>query len=275
MTEPKSIVLLGTGRVATHLALALSAQRTYQLVQIYGRSKEGLERLAERLAATVCSTTTLAGVMPNADYYIFAISDNALGEVFSQMPTTQGIWLHTAGSIPLNSISQYHPEAGVLYPLQTFSLEKAVDWQQVPIYIEATTERSAAKIESLALALSPIVYHATSHQREALHLGAVVACNFSNHLIALAQEWLEMNALPENSLLPLLREMLDKLHYLPAHAAQTGPAVRGDNTTLQRHEELLERLPQLQSLYHMLSESIIQKHRSDRATRLKNNHKYE
>lgn len=258
--EPKRIVLLGTGKVATHLALALQGLDGYRIIQLYGRRASSIKRILDKLSEPIPYTSSIEDIQTNADYYIFALSDTALASVFAQMPQTTGIWVHTAGSVALSTIAEHHLTSGVLYPLQTFSLEKSVCWRDIPIYIEATEEVGRRALEQLAQALSAQVSYATTLQREALHLGAVMACNFSNHLIAQAQSWLSANGLEPEALMPLLRETFAKLETMSAYEAQTGPAVRGDRTTIERHEALLKHSPKLLALYRFLSESIVQEH---------------
>lgn len=257
MSREKTIVLLGAGRVATHLAERIVACGSLRLEQIYARRSEALEVLTARLGLSVPTTTALERLCPTADYYIFALSDAALPSVWAGMPKTGGIWLHTAGSVSLEAMARYHSESGVLYPLQTFSHEQTVDWAGLPLYIEGTSEEVLGEIRRLARILSPLVYEATSQQRGALHLGAVLACNFPNHLIALAQAWLERNGLPPESLMPLIRATMTKLEHLSAHEAQTGPARRRDLPTIEAHLRMMHELPALREVYGLLTESIM------------------
>lgn len=257
IAEDKRVVLIGTGRVATQLAHKLMQLRGFRLVQLYGRRFEAISQLIQEVGEAIPYTTELKDISPTANYYIFALKDDALQEVWQQMPQTEGIWLHTAGSIALEAMLPYHREGGVLYPLQTFSLEQRIDWVQVSLYIEGTTATATQATRLLARTISPKVYEATSEQRKALHIGAVLACNFTNHLIALAQTWLKNNQLPPESLMPLIEATISKLHDMPAIVAQTGPASRGDIGIIKEHLTLLSSTPHLQSIYRLLSESII------------------
>ncbi len=172
------------------------------------------------------------------------------------MPETQGVWIHTAGSVSLEAMARWHRESGVLYPLQTFSQTRNLDWSDIPIYIEGAGEDTLEAIRRLALALSPKVYQASTTDRGKLHLAAVLACNFTNHLVALAESYLAQEGFETKSLMPLIRETMLKLETLPAIDAQTGPARRGDESTIQRHLALLEPQPELRALYQALSQSI-------------------
>lgn len=252
------LVLVGAGSLATSLALALQGNPTAgELVQIYSPGGKSARMLAERLGGTVEVATTLQEIRLDATGYLLAVPDSALEEVVTVLGSrTEGFLVHCSGATPLEVLASRHRFSGVLYPLSTFSRERVVPMADVPLYLEVADEALAERLEGLARALSPQYTWATSEQRLALHLGAVIACNFSNHLIATAEELLQRYDLPPKALLPLLEEMLAKLHVLPAEVAQTGPARRGDEVTLQRHRALLGEDDELRGLYDLFSRRI-------------------
>ena len=259
--KEQRIVLLGAGNVATHLAQALQGLSTSlgrcRITEIYSPSGVSASSLASTLEGEVRSTSQLNELSQDADWYIFAVRDDGLPSLWLALAgRTSGIWLHTSGSTPLEVMAEYHQQVGVLYPLQTFSKAKAIDFSSIPLYIEANEGETLSHIRQLAESLSHEVHEASSAQRAILHVAAVFACNFSNHLVALAEELLTSHDLPQKALLPLLSETLEKLYTLPASEAQTGPAVRGDRQTLERHLCLLQGRPELESLYRLLSEQI-------------------
>ena len=263
--QPPRIVLLGAGRLASHLAHALLRHpEAGTLVQLYSRSRASVERLSAELAELydtrgLALTTELTELLPEADIYLFVLSDDALPELWQRLEgRTRGLWVHCSGATSLGRLLEYHPQGAVLYPLQTFSRVGSY----LPFYIEGSDAASLAKVRRLAELLGDEVHEATSAQRLYLHLGAVLACNFSNYLVLEAERLLEREGLPPKALLPLLDELLMKLHTLPAREALTGPAARGDEATMQRHEELLTGEPELQQLYRLLSERIQQRLRS-------------
>ncbi|WP_455250756.1 Rossmann-like and DUF2520 domain-containing protein [Porphyromonas sp.] len=267
--QPPRIVLLGAGRLASHLAHALLRHpEAGTLVQLYSRSRASVERLSSELAELydtrgLALTTELTELLPEADIYLFVLSDDALPELWRQLEgRTRGLWVHCSGATSLGRLLEYHPQGAVLYPLQTFSRERAAAGSYLPFYIEGSDTASLAGVRRLAELLGDEVHEATSAQRLYLHLGAVLACNFSNYLVLEAEHLLEREGLPPKALLPLLDELLAKLHTLPAREALTGPAARGDEATMQRHEELLTGEPELQQLYRLLSERIQQRLRS-------------
>ncbi len=254
----KDIVLVGAGRVAFHLAKRLSSSPEYRIVQVFSRHQSSAEALIEEALAYqgVQAIDDVRKLRPNADIYIFSLSDSALETVWSQMPKTKGLWLHTAGSVALSPMVEYNERSAVLYPLQTFSKERELDWSNLPLYLEVNKAQDRGEVELLAQALSPKIEWVDSRTRAKLHCSAVFACNFTNHLIDLSERLLQGANLDTKVLLPLIDETLAKLHELPAKEAQTGPAIRGDKNTMQTHLEALSDKPDLCQIYELLSQSI-------------------
>ncbi len=255
---PKQIVLLGAGRVAFHLAQKLSTLADYEVIQVFSRKLETAKDLIARtpFLNEVQAINQVEQVNKEANFYIFALVDSALDEVWSKMPSTKGLWLHTAGSVGLDAMSKYQSNSAVLYPLQTFSKERFIDWTKLPIYLELNQEEERANLQNLANALSNNTHWLDSSSRAKLHCSAVFACNFSNHLVALAEELLLKEGIEPKVLLPLLDETFAKLHELPAQQAQTGPAIRRDTNTMNAHLKALSDKPHLKKIYQLLSHSI-------------------
>lgn len=255
--HPRRVVLLGSGRVATHLAQAIARHSGYRLVEIYSRRLGRARLLADALLPhSPRAVDRLEDLSRDADIYLFALSDHALEVVWASMPTTTGVWLHTAGSVSLEQMARRHEASGVLYPLQTFTLGRSLDWHGLPICIEGAGAEALSVARRLAYDLSGRVAEIDSIGRRHLHLSAVLACNFANHLIALGQHYLELQGIAPEILTPLIRETMSKLEYMPAREAQTGPALRGDTPTEARHLDLLADMPELRKLYQHLSQSI-------------------
>ena len=229
------IALIGRGRVATHMGKAL-LKAGHQLTSVNSR--------------------TLAELPQDADVYIIAVKDSALQEVISKV--TKGregqLFLHTAGSMPLSVFEGYADNAGVLYPMQTFSMDREVDFREIPLFIEASDAASLQQIRALADSISQHVYELSTADRKYLHLAAVFACNFANHCYTLAADVLQKKGLPFDVMLPLVDETARKVHELHPTEAQTGPAVRGDQNVMQAQAALLD--GKAKEIYELLSQSI-------------------
>lgn len=248
------MVLIGAGNVATHLGLAL-IQKGFTIEQVYSRTKESARQLGNRLY--VSYTDDLKQIRTDADIYIFSLKDSALPGLLTDLPPLNGLLVHTAGSLPLSvfrqSASKRH---GVLYPLQTFSKDRAISFEEIPLFIEANNREDEYVLEELGAALSTKVVRLPSEKRYRLHLAAVFACNFVNYMYANAAEILEKEGLPEHYLLPLIEETASKIKSLPPREAQTGPAVRYDTNIIDKHLELLNDDPEKEALYREITRRI-------------------
>ena len=146
------------------------------------------------------------------------------------------------------------PNVGVLYPMQTFTKGRNVDFSTIPIYLEGSSQQALIVAQALAQSVSNKVEEVSSEQRRYLHLAAVFACNFTNHCYALAAELLEAHGLKFEAMLPLIHETADKMDFLTPREAQTGPAVRWDEEVMQRQMSLLDE--RNKQLYELISKSI-------------------
>lgn len=248
------IVLIGAGNLATHLGKALHAAG-HDMVQVFSRTMQSAETLASLLDAE--PLTNMAQVRDDADVYIFSVKDSALEQLVSQLcGGEKKVFLHTAGSMPMLVFRGKALHYGVLYPMQTFSKQREVDFSIIPCFIEANDEFALKQIESLAGQISHRVYQLSSEDRKYLHLSAVFACNFANHCYAASQELLQQHGIPFDVMLPLIDETAAKVHGMTPKEAQTGPAVRYDENVIGKQIQLLENQPYFQKIYDCMSKSI-------------------
>ena len=249
------IALIGAGNVATCLGVALQ-QAGWEIAQVYSRTEASASELAQRLQ--VPYVTSVEEVCTDADIYIVAVKDDALPALIPELTKDRyGLFVHTAGSVPMDVWEGHALYHGVLYPMQTFSKGKAVDFRSVSFFLEGDGVETLVQLHELACSLSGKVYDATSEQRAYLHMAAVFACNFANHMYALSARLLEKNGLPFEAMLPLIDETARKVHLMhPAHA-QTGPAVRKDNQVMDKHLGMLAEEPEFREIYKMISDSIV------------------
>lgn len=253
--EDTSIVFIGAGNLATNLAKALY-QKGFRIVQIYSRTEESATTLAQAVEAE--STTDLSAVVEDAQLYIVSLKDAPFVQLLPEIVAgkRKGLWVHTAGSIPMDVWEGQVERYGVFYPMQTFSKQREVDFRDIPIFVESHLAEDTHFLKEIAAALSERVYEATSEQRKSLHLAAVFACNFTNHMYALAAELLKKDELPFEVMLPLIDETARKVHEVEPRAAQTGPAIRYDENVINGHLQMLADEPEMQELYRLISGSI-------------------
>lgn len=231
------VVIIGRGRLATNLEQAL-LKAGHQVTSVNSRTLEGLP--------------------PVADVFVVAVADAALADVLRA--ATKGrhdqLFVHTAGSMPMDVFRGLTSRYGVFYPMQTFSKERLVDFNDISLFLEANSDASMERMKMLAATLSPHVFELDSEGRRHLHLAAVFACNFVNHCYALSAEVLKARELPFSVMLPLVDETARKVHELAPAEAQTGPAVRGDHNVMAMQADMLADSPGVRHIYEVLSTDI-------------------
>lgn len=245
----KSISIIGAGNVAQAIATALYS-KGIEIKEVLSLS-DSAQNLASQCNAQVCHDIS---AIQKVDLVLICVSDMAVEEVNAALNASQAR-AHTSGSIHL--IDHSNVATGVFYPLQTFSKSKKVDWDTIPIVIEATNIEFENDLVTLAKLLSSNVRKISSEQRRVLHLAAVFACNFSNHMYSLSDSILKAHNLNFNLLKPLIEETAKKAVLTDPVSAQTGPAQREDMNTIAGHLQILENHPDLKNIYKLLSQSII------------------
>jgi len=234
------IAIIGSGRVATHLTKAFNEVG----VQTY-----------------IINSHTLDNLPLKCSLYIIAVSDNAIEEVAHKMRNIDGIVVHCSGATSIDSLSA-HSQYGILYPCQTFSLEDNINYADVHFAIEGSSPEVTDRIECLLSPVTSHIHRLNSLQRANLHVAAVIANNFTNHLLSLAHDYMREHKLPFEILRPLMQQTIDKAFTLGAQHSQTGPAIRGDKTTIEKHLSLIDDKG-LKEIYQTMTDSIITYHISN------------
>ncbi len=243
------VVLIGTGNVAKFLFEVISAHPQLSLVQVVGRNNEALKYFKEQ---TVVSNDFRN--LKAADIYILAVKDKAIQTVSHDLMIQDGLLVHTSGSISMEALPK-ETRRGVFYPLQTFSGVPPKNSERIPFCVEAENEEDYTLLEDLAKCISNSVQRISSEKRRQLHLAAVFANNFTNHMYFLASDICTEHKLPFELLKPLICETYEKILHQTPLDAQTGPARRNDSKTLQEHLLLLKN-SRHKNVYKAISESI-------------------
>ncbi|TAH17964.1 MAG: DUF2520 domain-containing protein [Cytophagales bacterium] len=236
------IALIGAGNVSSHLA-SIFTKKGHTITEIYSRKLQNAAALASSFAGVV-PTDRLDFSESKAEFFLVSVTDNALENVLNQLVTLpNAIIAHTSGSHPLSIIPQ-STQAGIFYPLQTFSKSKEVNFEQIPICLEANNKHNLLLMRQLASSISHHIYEFDSEERQILHLAAVFSCNFSNFLFTISKHILEKNKkeIPFDILKPLISETLEKAFEISPENAQTGPAKRADTAIIGKHLALLDTL---------------------------------
>ena len=230
-------VIIGSGNVATHLALAFQ-KKGIIISQVYSRTSANAELLAQKLNTSF--TTHTSGIDRNPDIYIYPLKDSSFLNLLKRFDLPKAIHVHTSGSNPMKDFYGYTERYGVFYPLQTFSINKEIDFSNVPICIEANTEKLENELIELAKLLTTKTYILSSEERRRVHLAAVFACNFTNYMYDIAHDIVLGAGIEFDILKPLIMETADKINTLPPREAQTGPAIRYDENIINKHLIMLD-----------------------------------
>lgn len=239
------VSVLGTGNVASHFIKIIDKTPNIKLVEIYNHNSKSLNAYSDY------QTTSNPETLRPADVYLVSVKDDAVEKLVNSFKVN-GIVAHTSGSVPLLDTAN---RDAVFYPLQTFSKEKEISFKDLPICIEAENNHDKKILKQLTISLGAKAYEVNSEQRQELHLAAVFACNFVNHLYHIGHDICNQKDLPFDILKPLIKETADKIDFSKPKEVQTGPAIRNDKSTITRHIQQLNK-PIYKELYRYLTTSI-------------------
>ena len=255
------ISFIGSGNVATHLALSLNKIGGIKINQIISRDKAHAKYLAMQVKAE--HSHELSRLKSNFDILIICVNDDALHKILeeAQLPNNK-IICHTAGSVSSDILKNASRKYGVIYPLQTISKNKVIDWKNVPMLITSSDDTTEKRLVQLVKHLTRETRIVTDKQRFALHVSAIFACNFSNAVMQISQSLCHENDLDFDLLDPLIEETFSKVRKMGPKNAQTGPAKRGDQSVIDKHLAFLKDNPEEKQIYQLLTDHIRKVHQS-------------
>ena len=245
--------MIGAGNVSTHISRHFHSAG-HHINCVYSRTDKSAQQLADELG--VPGTSVVEDVPVDADFYILCVPDRVALEVAEKFRHTSGIWLHTAGALSMNLFRGVFKLYGVLYPLQTLSKARSLKASQVPCLVEGSSPQVLASLMKLALSVYRNVEEVNSEKRLVIHTAAVFANNFSNHMVHIAKELITEQNIDPQMIEPLLQETFEKIKALGTVKGRTGPAIRGDQETMNKHIELLKGHPEWEKLYTFISREI-------------------
>jgi predicted short-subunit dehydrogenase-like oxidoreductase (DUF2520 family) len=260
MSREQTISFIGSGNLAWHLAPALD-NVGFVVREVYSRNPQHAEELTSRLYQAEVKAS-LDFSTSDSSLFIISVSDDAIKNIAQEIVLPdEAVLVHTSGSQPLSELQfAAATNIGVLYPLQTFSKQKKIDFKNVPIFIESNNNETDQVLLETARAISNKVSKIASADRVALHVAAVFASNFTNHMLTIAKDILQRNSLDFNWLKPLIAETIEKGINMDPEDAQTGPAKRGDFEILDKHLDFLQAEEATAELYKLISQHIIDKY---------------
>jgi predicted short-subunit dehydrogenase-like oxidoreductase (DUF2520 family) len=254
MTE--KICLIGSGNVGTNLGINLQ-QKGFKIAQVISRNIHNAKTLATKLDANY--SNEISDFDRSCSILIFSVSDDAIEPLLQSVDFENRLLIHTAGSVSIDIFSDYSDFYGILYPLQSFKKADFSDFSDVPLFIEGNRTKSYHQIENIASKLSSKVYDADSEMRLQIHIAAVFACNFTNHLYQISHDLIKDMPIEFDVFAPLIRKTAEQaiLNGNPAKV-QTGPAVRNDKGTMETHLNKLSKNESLTELYKFMSNRIFE-----------------
>lgn len=248
------IVVLGSGNVACYFCSRSVGQKEVEVVQLYARNGAEGNLLREQFQIPVVNDP--AAIVRNADVYVFAVADAAIAALAERFFRTEALLVHCAGSRSTDILAAAGGQNGVIWPVYSIKKHQKSYPDDVPLVIDANSAAAKTGTERLARAISQNVSHLDHAQRKFMHLNAVLVNNFTNHLMAIAAQICEQKGIDFHILSPIIQQTTARIRTEPPFALQTGPAKRGDGTTIQQHLELLAQHPEWQKVYESLSASI-------------------
>ncbi len=248
------ITILGAGNVATQLALAFK-KAGHEIVQIYNRSDDAGKELARTVGASFTSNTS---DLKEADVYIMAVKDDVIKDVAATIKVGDKIIAHTSGTRSKDLLKASGKNFGVFYPLQTLSRQTKVDFRYVPMLVEGNSDAVTGKLLELGTSIAHHVHKVDEEQRQWIHIAAVFANNFTNHLLTISESLLKEHGMSLDLLRPLIFKFIQNLHEHSPAEIQTGPAIRNDVQTINQHLELLKGNKNAAEIYKVITDSIIQ-----------------
>tara|TARA_B100000927_G_C16456910_1_gene466220 strand:- start:1088 stop:1876 length:789 start_codon:yes stop_codon:yes gene_type:complete len=256
--ESWRIALVGSGRMAHNLSEGF-IQNGHVVSHLIARPSKKGKALSQHLDAQWVSFENLQqNGLQQVDVVVLAVSDDVIEEtssLFSDEVQGRIPIVHTSASTHMESLRLFQ-HFGVFYPFQTMTIGRNITWNEVPILIEANDKDLESRLMQLATTISAKAQIMSHTQRKALHLAGVFVNNFTNHLVNLAQDYLEEQAIDPSLTHALIQETMLKVLDIGPKQAQTGPAIRGDEKTIAAHLAELQDNEKLAKIYKQLSESI-------------------
>jgi predicted short-subunit dehydrogenase-like oxidoreductase (DUF2520 family) len=246
--------IIGTGNIAWFLGNRLVTGRNH-CVGVYGRNAAAVDKLSEQLLSDRHGRVSEIRD-GDADICFLAVADTAIAEIAAKLSFKQTVLIHTAGAVDLEIIKSAAKDRAVLWPIYSISMSSLPPHRQIPCAWEASSEKAARYVQFMGHAVTDELFEAKYDQRKWLHLAAVIGNNFTNHMMAICAQICADNKIPFSALMPIVEQTFDRMKHASPASVQTGPAIRHDDTTIQKQIELLNSHPQWQRIYEAVTASI-------------------
>lgn len=255
MKEIKTISFIGSGNVATHLAVALNA-KGFRIDTVLSQTLQNATKLASKVNAK--GIDQLNQLDRTSDLYIISLKDDVIDAYLEGLNLKEKLLVHTSGSYETTKLAIFSSKTGSFYPLQTFNKNVSVDFSSIPIIIESENAETIESLFTVAKRLTENTHILTAAQKKALHISAIGINNFTHFILSKSKEYCSLNNLDFSLLKPLLKQTIESFsNEENPLQKQTGPARRGDFTIIENHIEVLASDKEFQALYKDLSQYIL------------------
>lgn len=253
------ISIIGSGNVAWHLSQALE-NAGHSILEIYSPNIKNAKKLCAKLYEAV-PTDSLNFLASKAELFIIAVSDKAISSVAKEVRISESsLIVHTSGTESIETLKDLPNPYGVFYPIQSFSRSRKINFKEIPVSIESSDKRNLTLLQKVAESISKKVLKHSTEQRRVIHLACVFAANFTNHMFTISKGLLESNKLDFNLVKPLILEVVSKALEIGPENVQTGPAIRKDFNTINKHLSYLSEEQGLTDIYKSVTDDIIKTH---------------
>jgi len=257
-----SVNLIGSGNLATHIGITLN-NNGLKINYVWSRNLENAKILAEKIKTTY--TNNFIELYNNKAIYLICVPDSEIKSIAKKINSKNSILIHTSASTNISVLEKFSTNCGVFYPLQTFSKNsKLVNFKNLPVFIEYSNNNVKNILKYLCDIINAKLLEANSEQRLFIHIAAIFANNFTNHILSISQVIAKQNNIDFTLLRPIISKTFEKLKTANPKELQTGPAIRNDLDTINKHLKSLSNNPDFAKIYSFVSESIIKMYKEEK-----------
>ena len=253
----ENITVIGAGNVGSQLCKHLHF-RGYKIDAIINSGSNVSVKFLDDIGSI--HVDQIGNIPAESDAYLIAVSDDQYEDVIAEFPYRDKLMIHTSGSFESEKFEKITKRWGCLYPLQTISKIKEVNWENVQFFTECAQEKDYLKMSTLCKKAGFIYQYANSEKRKQLHVAAVVSNNFTYHLLSLVKTHCLKNNIDYNHLRHLIELSIENITKENPFVLQTGPAVRKDSKLIEKQLDMLKNEHELKEIYDLFTRQIIQKH---------------
>lgn len=258
------ISIIGAGRLGTSLGTALS-KKGYRIKFLSCRTslsaEESRKIIGEGKASTDNVQTARAG-----DIVLLCLPDEEILKVTKELEAANINWsekfiFHCSGLLSseiLNPLKAKGALTASIHPIQSFAEKRTSPEQFENIYFGVEGESDALELsQKMIRKLGSRSFIIDSENKALYHTACSIASNFFVVLLDTASSLLKEAGLQEEQafqvLLPLVKGTLHNVKKFNIQASLTGPVIRGDKTSVEKHLEALKKFPPFHEMYRRVA----------------------